>query len=184
VPTQAAFTHLLVWLDNGQESGGATYLEMRRRLVWYFRRKGCTTPDDLADNTLNRVARRLEEEGTISDAPARYCYIVAKFVFLEHLRQVGQLRTGLAEAARAPEAEAPTDDEERRLQCLDRCLQQLSADDQALILEYYRGSQRERIDGRKALAARLSLSMNAVAIRACRIREKLVGCLRNCCGDE
>lgn len=32
--------------------------------------------------------RRLQEEGSITDtAPARYCYIVAKFVFLEELRR-------------------------------------------------------------------------------------------------
>jgi hypothetical protein len=60
---------------------------MRRRLVLYFQRKRCVTPDDLADETLNRVTRRLEEEGRITDAPpARYCYIVARFVLLEHLR--------------------------------------------------------------------------------------------------
>ena len=67
---------------------GLKYLEMRRRLVSYFDRKNCATPDELADETLNRVARRLEEEGAIeSETPARYCYIVARFVFMEYLRE-------------------------------------------------------------------------------------------------
>src|SRR6202021_4073757 len=62
---------------------------MARRVVCYFGHKQCVAADDLADETLNRVVRRLEEEGTITDAtPAHYCYIVAKFVFLEHLRLV------------------------------------------------------------------------------------------------
>jgi DNA-directed RNA polymerase specialized sigma24 family protein len=155
---------------------------MRRRLVLYFRHKRCTAPDDLADETLNRVARRLEEEGHIIDAtPAHYCYIVAKFIFLEHLRESAQTRAGLAATARTPEPEPPAADEERRLECLDRCLGQLTADDQALILDYYRGDQRARIEGRRALAARLALSPNALTIRACRIRERLVACLRTCC---
>src|SRR5262245_64833579 len=85
--TQSTFRQLLDWLDAGADSGGHNYLEMRERLVFYFDRKNCLTPDELADETLNRVARRLDEEGGISiDTPAHYCYIVARFVFLEYLR--------------------------------------------------------------------------------------------------
>src|SRR6185503_13069821 len=83
------FDALLNWLDQGINSSGKTYLEMRQRLVFYFDRKNCSTPDELADETLNRVARRLQEEGTIeSETPAKYCYIVARFVFMEQLRNV------------------------------------------------------------------------------------------------
>jgi hypothetical protein len=61
---------------------------MRRRLISFFDRKHCPVPDELADETLNRVARRLKEEGTItSGAPAHYCHIVARFVLLEFLRK-------------------------------------------------------------------------------------------------
>ena len=154
---------------------------MRRRLLRYFRHKRCASPDDLADETLSRVARRLDEEGTINEAtPAHYCYIVAKYVFLEHLREVAAARAGVAETARTPGPEPPATEAEQQLDCLDRCLERLSPDDRALIFDYYRGAQRERIEGRRALAARLSLSPNALTIRACRIREKLVACLRGC----
>jgi len=61
-----AFRQFLNWLDDGSDSRGEKYLEMRRRLVAYFDRKNCVAPDDLADETLNRVARRLEEEGIIT----------------------------------------------------------------------------------------------------------------------
>src|SRR5262245_57432491 len=37
--TQIAFTRLLVWLDDGIESHGEQYIEMRRRLVSYFDRR-------------------------------------------------------------------------------------------------------------------------------------------------
>ena len=49
------------------ESDGEKYLDIHRQLMSYFVRKGCLTPDDLADATLTRVARRLEEEGAITD---------------------------------------------------------------------------------------------------------------------
>ena len=67
--------------------------KIRRRLRDYFARKNCRPADDLADETLTRVARRLEEEGiTLTETPARYCYIVARFVFLEHLREANAHR--------------------------------------------------------------------------------------------
>src|SRR5580698_8149595 len=88
-PTEPAFRRFLDWLSEGHDSKGERYLEMRHRLVRYFDHKQCVAADDLADETLDRVVRRLEEAGTITDAtPAHYCYIVAKFVFLEHLRLV------------------------------------------------------------------------------------------------
>lgn len=60
---------------------------MRHRLVSYFYRKKCSTPDELADETLNGVARRLTEQAIGQDENrAKYCYIVARFVFLEYLR--------------------------------------------------------------------------------------------------
>ena len=79
--TSNAFRRRLEWLDEGENSDGQKYLEMRRRLVSYFDRKNCRAPDTLADETLNRT-RRLEEEGKIaSEMPAKFCYITARFVF-------------------------------------------------------------------------------------------------------
>jgi hypothetical protein len=75
-PTPEAFHRLLTWLDEGADSGGATYVEMRRRLVGYFVRRGCLSPEDLADETLNRAARRLHEEGA---SPMRQRLDIATF---------------------------------------------------------------------------------------------------------
>ena len=69
--SESSFARLLEWLDDGSSTEGQSYLEMRGRLVTYFDRKNCLSPDDLADETLNRVARRLKEEGKIdSETPA------------------------------------------------------------------------------------------------------------------
>ena len=43
-----------------------------------------------------------------------------------------------------------------------------------LIVEYYRDTGRQKIERRRALADRLGISMNALAIRASRIRDALV----------
>ena len=158
---------------------------MRRRLVLYFTRKRCVVADDLADETLHRVTRRLEEQGTITDAtPARYCYIVAKFVLLEHLRDPGRPRGGEVDArddARVPVAPPADDPDQERLHaCLDGCLGSLEPGDRELILDYYRDEHRARIERRRRLAAALSLSANALAIRACRLRDRLERCVAAC----
>ena len=178
--TPDAFRRLLDWLDEGVDSGGERYLEMRRRLVSYFDRKRCLVPDELADETLSRVARRLAEEERIEGVgPAQYCYIVAKFVFLESLRRAAHVPA----SDQLPAAEAGTDaGREALLACLDRCLAALPADERDLILDYYLDDRRAKIDRRRACAGRLGLTPNALAIRACRIRARLERCVTACGG--
>jgi DNA-directed RNA polymerase specialized sigma24 family protein len=185
--TQSAFHRLLNWFDEGTDSGGQKYLEMRYRLTKYFDRKNCMSPDELADETLNRVARRLMEEGSITDTtPAKYCYTIAKYVFLEYLREQGRenmrlddlIASGKSIDSRAVLAEER--EKERRLECLERCTQKLDSDTRELIFQYYSGEQRVKIENRRSLASRLGISMNALSIRACRIREKLESCVREC----
>ena len=189
--TPSAFQQLLCWLDEGTDSGGQKYLEMRRRLVSYFDRKNCIASGDLADETLNRVARRLEEEGSITDTtPAHYSYIVAKFVFLEYLRRAERDEASLDEmpasthAAINPEAQShqnvEAEIEERRLDCLEHCLQMLAPGSREIIIRYYRGEQRTKIENRRALAEALGVTVNALSVRACRIRDRLEDCVKKC----
>jgi len=187
-PNADVFQQFLHWLDEGHDSGGARYVEMRRRLVAYFDRKNCEQPADLADETLDRVMRRFQEEYSVSDtAPARYCYIVARFVFLEHLRRPKRADSDLELLERMPADGNPAqsiagnpDRNETLLDCLDCCLKKLDPRDRALILEYYVGEQKAKIESRRNIAAKLGLTMNAVSIRACRIREKLESCMKTC----
>jgi DNA-directed RNA polymerase specialized sigma24 family protein len=192
--TPTAFSRLLQWLDDGNDTHGESYLEMRRRLVSYFDRRNRPAPDELADETLNRVARTLEETGTIGiRPPARYCYVVARFVLLEDLRRREHAHSRLGDppgqnAAPAPDITTEEPDEgaglrEQRLECLERCLQNLKPEQRELIIEYYRDTRREKIERRRELAARLGISMNALAVRACRIRDILEACVATCCRE-
>jgi RNA polymerase sigma factor (sigma-70 family) len=192
---QDALRRLLNWLDGGANSDGHGYLEMRRRLRDYFGRKNCRTADDLADETLTRVARRLEEEGiTRDETPARYCYIVARFVFLEHLREakahpmvtetsgdVGP-QPSTPSVADAADAAESADAQEKLLAYLQKCLQELDPLNHRIITRYYIGSERVKIDNRRELAESLGLSANALTVRACRIRARLEACVRRCAG--
>ena len=191
--TEGAFHQLLCWLDEGGDSRGKKYLEMCRRLVSFFDRKNCLAPEHLADETLNRVARRLKEEGAITNTPsARYCYIVARFVFLEHLRWTETSPVSLDSLSQpgAPTPESEPDSEfqdlpeerERLLNSLEGCLQRLEPENRELILRYYHGEQRTKIENRRALAEQFGLTINALSIRACRIRSRLEACVSECSG--
>lgn len=186
--TPRALDRLLNWLDEGVDSQGLRYLEMRRRLVSYFDRRNCATHDELADETLNRVSRRLEEEGAIeSESPGRYCYIVARFVFMEHLRETQKGNALLDDIRRQPhddlgmaEADESKQIKERMLNCLDQCTEKLEARNREIISRYYTGKERLKIENRRALAEELKITLNALSIRACRIRDKLEVCVREC----
>lgn len=185
-----AFRKFLEWLDEGTDSGGQRYLEMRDRLVAYFDRKNCLAPDELADETLNRVARRLEEEGAIeSETPAKFCYITAKFVFLESLRAAKKegvpLEDVLATRESGEFSEKVREEKEfreKQLDCLEECTGKLDTVARGMIVRYYYGKERAKIENRRALAADLGISMNALTIRACRIRDKLETCVGKCAG--
>jgi DNA-directed RNA polymerase specialized sigma24 family protein len=181
---EQTFRRLLTWLDQGVNTNGQSYLAIRGRLLGYFDRKNCLNADELADETLNRVARRLEEEdGNIeTETPAKYCYIVARFVFMEHLRAIDNETTGLDIVRRQANtiSNEDRDRKEKMLECLDRCAAKLESSHRELIFGYYAGEQRVKIENRRSLAQTLGISVNALSIRACRIRDKLEGCVKEC----
>jgi DNA-directed RNA polymerase specialized sigma24 family protein len=191
-PTEKNFRDVLHWLDEGKNSDGQRYLEVRRRLELYFDRKNCVAPGELAAETLNRVAKKLKENGEITDVgPLQYCYIVAKYVFLETLRAEKRapfyrpLTGSNPSNVNGPtstllETNSTPDKKEKTAGCLDDCLKSLSTADRELIVEYYRGQQRVKIQRRAALATRLGLTANALSIRACRVRQKLESCIEAC----
>ena len=188
IPTPRAFQRLLAWLRGDGDDSGAEYLDMRRRLVSYFDRRHCATADELADEVFNRVARRLEEEGiTETETPAKYCYIVARFVLMEHRRDAQKAQRAIEEMRVQSNAGGRRDSDgvlakEAMLTCLERCAARLQPRDRDTIVRYYAGSGRQKIENRRALATGLGISLNALSIRACRLRDTLHDCVRRCLG--
>lgn len=188
--TPLAFSRLLQWLDDGVDSQGETYLAMRRRLVAYFERRNRLSADELADETLTRVSKTLEKTGAIAvTPPARYCYVVARFVLLEDLRRdhrhvpLDEERhqgRSPADLPSSPGVDEQLALQEQRYECFERCLQELRPEQRELVIEYYRDSLRQKIDRRRELAASLGITANALAIRACRIRATLEACVETC----
>ena len=177
VLTQEAFDEFLGWLDTDRERAGKKYEEIRRKLIKIFVCRGCTVSEELADETINRVAKRVPEiRGTYVGDPLHYFYGVAHKVHLEYLRKKTDL------VAQAPEPQRPSDEIELEYECLDECMEKLSPENRELVLQYYREDKRAKIELRKSLAERLGIEQNALRIRAYRIRASLYECMQQCLG--
>jgi len=178
--TQGAFDRLLAGLDPDREQAGQKYVRLRLKLIKYFEWRGAAFPDREADVTINRVARRIEEGQEIHSLSA-YAYGVARLVFSEWLRAQRKEQEALecVPPLEVQETEADLDAEVRRA-CLDRCLQALPEENRALIIGYYDDEKGRKIESRKRLAARLGIRVNALRIRAHRIRVSLEACVREC----
>ncbi|MGH9928536.1 MAG: RNA polymerase sigma factor [Pyrinomonadaceae bacterium] len=180
VLTTAALDKLLDHFSADREEAGTQYELMRIKLVRYFEWRLCPLPEDLADETINRVARRIDEGENIFNLPA-YFSTVARLVFMESLREPERTSVPLDEVPEIS-AKQPFEDEQReaRLRCLDHCLNTLPVESQTLILKYYHDEKRAKIDHRKQLAGALGIPLNALRIRTHRIRTGLEKCVRDC----
>lgn len=173
VLTQESFDALLAWLDPNRELAGRKYEDIRTRLIKIFSCRGCYEPEDLADETINRVTNKLKDiETSFIGERARYFYGVANKVHLEYLRRKP-----------APSLPPPTHDPdaiEREYNCLEQCMQLLTAHNRDLVLQYYQEDKQAKIDHRKQLAEQLGIALNALRIRAHRIRASLQECVQDC----
>lgn len=171
--SQETFDALLAWLDPDREQAAAKYEKIRAGLIKIFTGRGCVEPEDLADETINRVARRLKEiEKDFSGDRARYFFGVANKVYLEHLRR------------KIPQAMPPSTSDPNRIEleynCLERCIERLSKDNRDLLLRYHNAEGATETELRRTLADELGIAPNALRIRAFRIRQTLKECVEKC----
>lgn len=173
VLTKESFDALLAWLDTNPESAALKYEQIRTRLIKMFVCRGCLEPEDLADETIDRVARRLNDiEPTYAGEKVRYFYGVAHKVQLEYLRPKP-----------VPPPPPLVDDEDQvdpEYDCLEHCMQKLPTEQRELVLQYYEEERGAKIDNRKLLADQLGIAVNALRIRVCRIRASLFECVQEC----
>jgi DNA-directed RNA polymerase specialized sigma24 family protein len=179
--TREAFDALLASLGPDRDSAASRYLEIRRNLVRLFEWRGCSTPDEYADETINRCARKVAEGVEIRDL-SMYATGVARML----LREMGRERMREARPLdQAPEPRVlplePGNGQEARLECLRRCMAQLSPENRELILSYYRDDKGQKIRNRRRLTELLGVPAGALRMRVLRLRETLQLCTENCC---
>jgi DNA-directed RNA polymerase specialized sigma24 family protein len=173
--TPEAFGRFLRWLSDDDELAVREYQRIRGKLTRFFIHKGCTDADDLFDRTVDIVVGKIELCAEYS-SPLAYCFGVARNVWHQNTRE----RKLVAIDADVASLEHPDPKvRELELQCLDRCLTQLSPGDREMIVQYHAGQGRDKIVARKLLAAG-SGGTNVLRIRMCRIRKELRTCVVAC----
>ena len=180
--TSEELERLLEILDpEDREAAGRKYEEIRQRLIRLFKARSCADPEGLADETIDRAAKRflagLEVE---SDDPTAFFCGIAGNLAKEHIRKEVTWKRK-ADSHPGPTAEEPPDlaeeEEGRRRQAsLRKCLKRLTEEQRSLVLGYYAGS--DRIAARHRLAESLGVTANALRIRAHRVRVQLEDCTR------
>src|SRR6185503_158519 len=88
IPTKEEFDSLMTWLASNGEDPGWKYEHIRQSLVKVFSWNGCRDPEDLADDAINRVTRKVPEIMiNYTGDPALYFFGVAKKMLQECRRQ-------------------------------------------------------------------------------------------------
>ncbi len=171
--TEELFERLLGWLDTDREKAGRKYEEIRFRLIKIFISRGCLISEELADETINRVARKVHQIAESYEGdPALYFYGAARLIYLEYLRR-----------RPAPQPLAPpgvSEEEEQRYECLEQCVERLTPKNRELLRAYYKEDDEEKTDHRKEMAESMGVELNALWVRMHRIRERLRQCVIEC----
>ena len=176
-----SFGRLLAWLDADRDRAGQKYEKIRRGLIKIFNCKGCAVPEELADESINRVAGKVYEvaDGYIGE-PASYFYAVAEKIYLEYLRtESSQLRPLPADL---PTKKSAGKEIEIMYACLEQCIDRLPASSRELIRAYYGDHQtgKQKAERKRELAARMSVATNMLWLKAHRIRAGLKKCVQQC----
>jgi|SRR6476661_7156382 hypothetical protein len=174
--TPDAFARFLRWLSEDNELAIKAFFAIRKKLITFFVRKGCDVPEELFDNTVDVVVRKIDAGGEYANQEA-FCYGVAKNIWREHARKP---KPGPFVTDDIP---SPLNEDrellEQKLKCLEVCMEDLSPRSRDLITRYYQNQGRQKIECRRELAKEHG-GENTLRIKAFRIRKTLHDCVNTC----
>lgn len=170
---QDDFDRLLVWLDADRERAAVRYEKIRWRLIAILASRRCADAEELADETIDRVSRRVADiQASYVGDPAIYFLGVMNNVHHEYLKRPA--------LPRLVEHRDDVEIIERLHRCLEICLGKLAPHAREIIEQYYAEDKRAKINLRKRIAAKLGVTNSNLRLRALRIRATLQGCIQQC----
>lgn len=168
---QTALDKLFQLLEPDAQSIEEGFQRCRFKLLKFFAWRRCADPDDLADETINRLLKNVHAGQEISaDKPYSYVYAIATHVFMESLRakKKSEVIIDIDEVQDIAGAGAVDD-------CQKQCLEQLSDEKRELLARYYLDD-----DEREDIAGEQGLSLNALRLQVHRIKNWLRRCWEDC----
>jgi hypothetical protein len=170
--------HVLLERLAATGAGALGYERLRRRLVAFFRFRFAAQAESLADQALDRLARRLSD-GTAVDSLESYVLGIARLLVLEEENRQRKERLGAVEAMRNLELHRWDGESDQAIPALRVCLASLGEEGANFILNYYSADDgAARIERRQRMAAASGMTLNALRNRALRLRFSLEKCVR------
>jgi len=174
-PTKEKFEALLMWLNSDRQVACQKYEAIQEGLIGIFSAKGFSDAEGLADEAINRVTDRLSEIGPEYEGdPANYFRGVARNIIFE----VGRRKEFATD--RLPERPTKPVEISDEYRCLMRCLKFVAPEDRELILDYHVYDGADKVANHITMATELKITVNALRVRAYRIRARLEKCVFNC----
>lgn len=169
---------LLEVLGETREEAGAAYREIHERLTRFFSLNNGSDPQTLADEVMDRLAKRtVNEPKEKIISPHAFALGIARHLLQEDQRRYARetkvardwdVRSGASE-----------NDQEQLLEALEECMSHMSEDKRKLLLAYYSWPEGKKIDHHREMVDRHELTMNALRNRVMRARSELDSCVRN-----
>lgn len=173
--TQEIFETLLRWLDANRETAAHKYQVIHAGLIRIFVSKGFSDAENLADETVNRVAARVPDIAReYVGEPTNYFRGVARKIALE----AGRRKEFATDTF--PERPVKVTDPGEEYECLLKCLKDLPPEKRELVLDYHVYEGRDKIINHRAMSEELGITESALRVQAHRVRVRLEKCMLEC----
>jgi hypothetical protein len=167
---------LLAALGDSPAAAGQHYEQLRAKLIFFFTRKALDGPEDLTDEVLDRIGRRLSEGLAMVSVDA-FALGVARHVAQEQTPIRNRVETVDPIFFHNVPAVSTTSREDERIVYLERCLRRLPSFDSQLLKGYYLSDGGSAIRARRNMAERLGVSPGTLRQKVFLIRRRLLECV-------
>jgi RNA polymerase sigma factor (sigma-70 family) len=178
-----SFDEILAWFSPDREMAAAMYVQLRHDLAKTFLWRQCSDPEGMTDEVFDRVAKKIREvRPTYKGDPRLYFRAVANNLVKENFKKI-KTQIAFEDADLTKQQISQTESADAEVEeCLQACLQELSADKRELILAYYAKEKQAKIDHRRELAQQFGISVETLRVRTHRICLSLEQCIESCLG--
>jgi DNA-directed RNA polymerase specialized sigma24 family protein len=173
--TPVSFGLLLAALGD-HSADGSHYETLRAKLIFFFSRRLLDSPEELADEVLDRLAQRLFQ-GTQIESVEAFSLGIARYVAQEQAsKRMQTLDVDPAFFDNIP-APAVTQNSEEKNVRMEQCLKRLPRAESRLLRDYYLVKGKNLVDARRKLLKTLNVSSTTLRQRVFLARQRLRDCM-------
>ncbi len=175
--TAESLNLLLARFSADKRESAIVYTDLRDSLIRFFQLKGDAEPESAADETLDRTAAKIAAETPIIDVK-KYCFGVARLIFLERTRLAHREKNAAEEFFKAGDS-LTANSETNEFDFFRECFDSLPAADRNFLQNYFADlPYAELIESRRRLMGETGISLEQMRVKIFRLRKNLEKCVR------